>query len=180
MEPRGKTLATLMRKSADVLEQRAAEYAGQSDMFDEISQRSGLSLDEVFKVLIAVKEARLSANPKHHDSLVDLINYTGFKYLVQYGEALTPQTEEEDTTDYVRLFRDKHDPLYQARICVDKGFRLAAEALSQKLAHALLESPTVTRVRRREKQSPMLFKAACSLLGRGVRFNLNEAWVAVN
>ena len=74
--------------------------------------------------------------------------------------------------DYVSLLWKKTEPPERVLMRTDPEFKRAAEALAQKLAHAILTGEQVHEVcignrrvvRRRKNQSKMLFKAACSLL----------------
>lgn len=81
-------LATvILRRAADAIEQRAKEYRGQGDMFEDIASESGLETHQVFDVLMAVKSVRLEANPEHKDSLIDLIAYHALSKAYEHKEA---------------------------------------------------------------------------------------------
>jgi hypothetical protein len=62
----------------------------------------------------------------------------------------------------------------------DPKFKEAAEKLAAKLLHAMMEAGRGRMVHRREKQSPMLFRAACVLLDRagvGVGMGTRSCWL---
>jgi hypothetical protein len=80
MNLRGQTAVALLRSAADTIEERAAQYNGESDMFEQIAFVTALSIEKVFDVFIATKDARLSANPEHLDSLIDLLAYTALQH----------------------------------------------------------------------------------------------------
>lgn len=81
--------------------------------------------------------------------------------------------------DYKAQLAAKHPSLSEKLLATQPEFAAAAEALAQKLAHALLENGGST-VKRRPKQSIALFEAACVLLARaGANTWFNEFEVEV-
>lgn len=64
-----------LRRAADTIEQRSKEYNGNSFMFQSIADKTHVTVDDVFNILIAIKKERLISNEKHTDSLVDMVAY---------------------------------------------------------------------------------------------------------
>jgi hypothetical protein len=95
----------LLRKSADIIEERSKEYGGNSFMFRSAAERSGISIDDVFNVLMSIKEERLICAPDHTDSLVDLMAYSALKMThrhINTAAALLPRDERKhrEMSDY--------------------------------------------------------------------------------
>lgn len=67
-----------------IFEERGREYGGVQDLHERIARIAteltgcNMTARDVALVLMAVKLARLSVEPKHIDSYVDLVNYAAF------------------------------------------------------------------------------------------------------
>jgi hypothetical protein len=69
----------------------------------------------------------------------------------------------ESAENYVQQLAKKHPDRVAKLLKTDPAFKAAAEALAEKLAHALLSNPGKV-VYRRPRQSAALFEAACMLM----------------
>jgi hypothetical protein len=73
----------LLEQAADLVSRRRREYGEPVDVFDAIAQRwssifrTQVNAAQVVLALLDVKLARLSANPKHLDSIMDIAGYAG-------------------------------------------------------------------------------------------------------
>jgi translation initiation factor 2 alpha subunit (eIF-2alpha) len=71
----------LLEHAADVVNRRRQEYGEPVDVFEAIAKRwssvfrTEVSAAQVVIALLDVKLARLSSNPKHLDSIVDIAGY---------------------------------------------------------------------------------------------------------
>jgi hypothetical protein len=87
-----------------------------------------------------------------------------------YGRPIQSQS-------YVQQLAAKHLRPVVSLLNNDPAFAEAAAKLSEMLAHALLEGPSLVLKRRKKPQSVMLWNAACILLGRagiGIAYNDDE------
>ena len=83
------TAPELLRRAADIIEQRGTEYdtAGKSqersmpricELFGETTGRQ-MTIGEGYQFLIALKTARIETSPDHVDSYVDRLAYAALK-----------------------------------------------------------------------------------------------------
>ncbi len=78
-------LVVMLRKQADILEQRAAEY-GSFDVFERAAEIGGTDVYQIINNLCALKKARLEKAPFHEDSLLDLMNYEAILTVMKVKE----------------------------------------------------------------------------------------------
>lgn len=82
--PNDMTPIDVLDQARAIFEERGREYGGVQDLHERIarigSELTGhnLTARDVALVMMAVKLARLSVEPKHIDSYVDLVNYAAF------------------------------------------------------------------------------------------------------
>lgn len=75
----------ILSEAATTITERGKQYGGVEDCFSLAAQLSTLLLGRAFTaadvaaVQMAVKLARLGQTKDHHDSLIDLVNYTAFR-----------------------------------------------------------------------------------------------------
>jgi hypothetical protein len=91
----------VMMMCAKVMVDRRAKYAGDNHPyhnFFDVSKRSEVSVEDVFKVYVAMKQSRSEATPdqdfadeSHIDTEIDKINYAWLKA----GAVLSEMTAEE-------------------------------------------------------------------------------------
>ena len=71
----------VLRKAADTVEERRGSYGDTKKFFDSVAQHLNflgyhLTPVEIIDVLRTIKAHRLTDNPNHLDSLIDLVAYT--------------------------------------------------------------------------------------------------------
>lgn len=75
---------SILDEAKAIIAERGKQYGGIEDSFDRAAKLASLKLDkavtpyEVAIILESVKDARRAADPTHHDSHVDGINYRAF------------------------------------------------------------------------------------------------------
>ncbi len=73
---------TMLHHAADVFEERSGQYGAPKEFFEALAKRWSLTLGrsvtpaEVVLCMIDLKLTRLGHDPKHHDSLVDVVGYS--------------------------------------------------------------------------------------------------------
>lgn len=71
----------LLRRAAEIVESRRAAYGEPVDLFEQVAKRWSLTLGprispaQVVLCLLDLKLSRLARDPRHADSLLDLIGY---------------------------------------------------------------------------------------------------------
>lgn len=120
MKDRSQYAVLLLRKAADTIEKRAVEYRNNGDMFDEISKKTNISVSDVFRVLIALKETRLESAHDHLDSIIDFIAYTALNSVDKYHLAAQKliSCPKEDIDSFVFFHNSK--ALYNGMIFVSQ------------------------------------------------------------
>ena len=78
--------ATLLREAADIIEgQRAVDYGSFKGNLSVAGSVAHLPPEKIAAALIGIKAARLNFQPRHADSMIDLLGYTALT-LATYGK----------------------------------------------------------------------------------------------
>lgn len=90
----------VLTSAVNTLRDRGARYGNEDMMFDKASRIASILVDrivtpwEIAQIMIAVKQVRMSVDPKHEDNYVDIVNYTAFGAQFAGIERSTAEEEE--------------------------------------------------------------------------------------
>jgi hypothetical protein len=154
---------------ADFPEDVEKIYDGMRKAYNEIGQQGELGVILPMATVLNARKASDINNAIDAALKEKMQCFARDIQLNMYGEP------GQEAPDYVTALANKHTPLYKRLLSTDLAFKEAAEKLAQMLAHALLVNPDRI-VKRRYKQSPVLFQAAAFLIavaGADLGYNAN-------
>lgn len=98
----------VLTSAVNTLRDRGARYGNEDMMFDKASRIASILCDrivtpwEIAQIMIAVKQVRMSVDPKQEDNYVDLVNYVAFG--AQFAGIERSTAEEEEIAAMARRF----------------------------------------------------------------------------
>lgn len=98
----------VLSSAVNTLRDRAVRYGNEDLMFDKASRIASILCDrivtpwEIVQIMIAVKQVRMSVDPKNDDNYVDQVNYTAFA--AQFANIERSTAEDEEIAALARKF----------------------------------------------------------------------------